>query len=323
MSIIIGVTGTGSLIGQGIIKSILGCDRPEQYKIIGFDYFADTVGSFWCDKHFKLPDLLKPSISEDMWVDVLMNHIFEERINILFVGVDFELPILSINREKIEKNTGCSVVVSNPKVIDIANDKYTTYCFLKDNGFSHPQTWLPHSFPFESAKYPLIVKPRVGARSVGVYIVKDEDDLKDKLIKVNDPIIQEYLSDVNAEYTCGVICFNGQVVHSIALKRTLKAGHTHVAEHIEELDESILSYIKGIAQVLRPHGSCNFQLRIDKDGAPKLFEINPRNSGTTFMRSLFGYNEIMYCVEYLVNGNKIEFDLEYGKALRFYQEQRI
>ena len=323
MSISIGVTGTGSLIGQGIIKCILESDEREQFNIVGFDYYDDTVGSFWCDSHFILPDLLAPNITDEIWIDSLTNRILEKRVKILFVGVDFELPILSRVKEIIEKNTGCVVVVSDPKVIDIGNDKYKTFCFLRDNGFTYPHTWLPDSFVYEEANYPLIVKPRVGARSVGVYVVNNEEDLRDKLEKVQSPIIQEYLSDDGAEYTCGVISFNGEVAHSIALKRTLKSGHTHVSEHIKNPDDSIITYVESIAKVLRPYGSCNFQLRIDEFGLPKLFEINPRNSGTTFMRSLFGYNEILYCIHFLVNGERIDFDLEYGKALRFYQEQRI
>lgn len=323
MSISVGVTGTGSLIGQGIIKCILESDEREQFNVVGFDYYDETVGSFWCDSHFILPDLLAPNITDEIWIDALMKRILDEQVKILFVGVDFELPILSRSKEIIENKTGCIVVVSDPEVIDIGNDKYKTFCFLRDNGFNCPQTWLPDSFVFEKAKYPLIVKPRVGARSVGVYVVNNEDDLRDKLVKVQRPIIQEYLSNDGAEYTCGVISFNGEVAHSIALKRTLKAGHTHVSEHIENRDDSIITYVESIAKILKPYGSCNFQLRVDAFGRPKLFEINPRNSGTTFMRSLFGYNEILYCIHFLINGKRTNFEIEYGKALRFYQEQRI
>ena len=38
-------------------------------------------------------------------------------------------------------------------------------------------------------------------------------------------------------------------------------------------------------------GATNFQLKLTKKG-PVIFEINPRFSGTTHIRSLFGLNEI-------------------------------
>ena len=44
------VTGTGSLIGQAIIKSIWHSTIKSKLRIIGCDYFTDTAGSFWCDK---------------------------------------------------------------------------------------------------------------------------------------------------------------------------------------------------------------------------------------------------------------------------------
>ena len=50
-----GVTGTGSLIGQSIIKSILKSNLlKNKIDIIGFDYFKETVGSFWCKKKLSI-----------------------------------------------------------------------------------------------------------------------------------------------------------------------------------------------------------------------------------------------------------------------------
>ncbi|ULT40842.1 hypothetical protein KRR40_39920 [Niabella defluvii] len=46
----IGVTGTGSLIGQAVIKSVMRSDLNATIDFIGLDYFNKTVGSFWCKK---------------------------------------------------------------------------------------------------------------------------------------------------------------------------------------------------------------------------------------------------------------------------------
>ena len=55
----VGITGTGSLIGQAIIKSIIRSDYSDNYNLVGFDYFTDTVGSFLCKKNHILPDIYK------------------------------------------------------------------------------------------------------------------------------------------------------------------------------------------------------------------------------------------------------------------------
>ena len=65
------------------------------------------------------------------------------------------------------------------------------------------------------------------------------------------------------------------------------------------------------------------QLRIDKKGVPKLFEINPRHSGTTYIRSLFGFNEILYIINYILKGEETEMVLKEGRAIRFFDEKLI
>ena len=57
------VTGVGSLLGQGILKSLsvssLDC------RVTGTDYFPSAVGLYWIDKGYILPDVLKPEIDEE------------------------------------------------------------------------------------------------------------------------------------------------------------------------------------------------------------------------------------------------------------------
>ena len=75
----IGITGTGSLIGQALIKCILNSKYSKEYKLIGFDYFPETVGSFWCNENYILPDLLKKGMG-DIWIEQLIKVIKEEKI---------------------------------------------------------------------------------------------------------------------------------------------------------------------------------------------------------------------------------------------------
>ena len=61
------VTGVGSLLGQGILKSIQ--DSSLDTSIIGTDYFPSAAGLYWVDKGYMLPDILKPEISESQWIE--------------------------------------------------------------------------------------------------------------------------------------------------------------------------------------------------------------------------------------------------------------
>ena len=95
------VTGVGSLIGQGILKSIqhskLDCN------VTGTDYFPSAVGLYWVDNRYILPDLIKPEISESQWVEALVNIINKEDIDLILPGLDFEIPVLAKNKSFIEK----------------------------------------------------------------------------------------------------------------------------------------------------------------------------------------------------------------------------
>ena len=68
---------------------------------------------------------------------------------------------------------------------------------------------------------------------------------------------------------------------------------------------------------------CNFQLRLDSDGLPKLFEINARHSGTTYIRALYGFNEVEYILEYLLNNREISFKLQEGVVKRYFDEMLV
>jgi len=316
----IGITGTGSLIGQAIIKSIKSSDIVNQVEIIGFDYFENTIGSFWCRKNIILPDILKKE-NKEQWKKTIFKTIIDEKISILFIGVDFELMLFSQLKSEIEETTGCKVVVSNERVISIGNDKYLTYKFLKDNGLNFPKTWLQMEIDKAEIKYPCIIKPRVGARSKGVYVIKNKNELKEKIKSIEEPIVQELVGNIDSEYTCGILCLDNKIINTIVLKRYLKEGNTSIAEYKNSYNDKIYDYINKIAMNLMPNGSCNLQLRCDTNGEPYLFEINPRFSGTTYMRALFGFKEVEYTIKYLQKMEPRDFVLSEGKAYRYFEEK--
>lgn len=316
----IAVTGIGSLIGQAVIKSIQRSDLKDKINIIGFDYFKDTVGSFWIDEKYILPDILKPEVTHQEWLDVIVKLIIERDIKILFVGVDFELPIFAKHKEDIERKTGAVVMVSSTEVVEIADDKFLTYEFLKKNGLLHPQSHLPGEIDYDALEYPVIVKPRKGARSIGVHKVRDKSNLLRVLEEVKDPVIQECVGVDTDEFTCGTIYLNDELKKIIVLRRSLKEGNTFISHYRNDFPEIITTYLKEVTECLKPFGACNFQLRLDENGMPKIFEINSRHSGTTYIRSLFGYKEIEYIINLLLFNKEIEFELREGTVVRYYDE---
>lgn len=316
----IAVTGIGSLIGQAIIKSIQRSDLNDKINIIGFDYFKDTVGDFWIEEKYILPDILNPEVNHEVWLDVIVKLIIERNIKLLFVGVDFELPIFAKHKEEIQRITGATVMVSTLEVVEIADDKFLTYEFLKNNSLLHPRSYLPGQVDYESLTYPVIIKPRKGARSIGVHKVENKTNLLRVLQEVKEPVIQECVGVDSDEFTCGTIYLNDELKKIIVLRRSLKEGNTFISHYSNDFPEIITTYLKEVTNCLKPFGACNFQLRLDENGTPKIFEINSRHSGTTYIRSLFGYKEIEYIINLLLFNKEIEFDLREGTVVRYFDE---
>ncbi len=319
----IGVTGTGSLVGQAIIKCIKKSDFYNDAFIIGFDYVPETVGSYWVDENIILPDITRKTITYKVAVDALVKHLNDKGINILFIGIDFDLPMYAQYKEEIERQTKTIIVVNHSNLIEIADDKYKTYQFLKDNNLHYPQTYFPENVPADFL-FPAIIKPCTGASSIGVSIVDNVEQAKEKSKILNRPIVQELIGTAEDEYTCGVVFLNNNLIDSIVLKRKLKKGDTFKAIHKSDFPQSIYDYINELTNILKPNGVCNFQLRMDKNGLPKLFEINARHSGTTYFRCLFNYNEIeMILNHYYPLPNYVKPIKSYGMAMRFFEEKIV
>jgi carbamoyl-phosphate synthase large subunit len=316
----IGITGTGSLIGQAIIKSIRDSKYSNEVVLTGFDYFENTVGSYWCSNNYVLPDIYKSPNLETEWLEKITEICIKHKIEYLFVGVDFELPLFAKNKVEIEKKCNLRLLVSDVQVIEIGNDKYKTYEFLKRNNFFYPKTDWFENIDKSTLEYPVILKPAVGARSRDVYKINNEMELDTFGPKVPGAVVQELIGDENTEYTCGVVMIDGNLLGSIALNRRLSMGNTSEAVYRADFPKIIYEYIEKIALSLNPLGSCNFQLRLGKDGIPKLFEINPRHSGTTYMRSKFGFNEIEMILDYFIEGKVISPVLKEGKVIRYFDE---
>ena len=316
----VGVTGTGSLIGQAIIKSIKSSNMSKDIYMIGFDYFDDTVGALWVEKNYLLPDFFREEVTVEDWLEEIIEIIDFEGIEILFIGIDFELELFAKYKNTIELKTKCKIVVSSQDVIKIADDKYMTYEFLKEKGFYYPQTLLPEELEKEKIDFPCFIKPRKGSRSRDAFIVMDSQQLNEALSVISSPIIQELIGNSEVEYTCGVIHLDNEVKGAIALRRELKDGNTMTASFCKDTPRIIYDYVCQVASELKPFGACNIQIRLDVNDIPKIFEINCRHSGTTYIRTLFGFNEVEYILSYLLGKKPKKFMLKEGVVKRYYEE---
>lgn len=285
----VAVTGVGGGVGQSIIKSLQG----TEYDVIGIDSWIYASGLYALKKSY-----IGPIANDPLYIERITEICKRENCEVLFPGSDNELFPLSYNSEKLERN-GIKPIVSNPDVVNIADDKMETQMFLKRNNFPFLKTYILNEYK-EELDYPIILKPKSGgARSVGVYLVKNKLELTyySSILDKTNYVVQEYIN--GEEMTCGTMSLDGNCCCTIMMKRELRCGDTYKA--FVEINDELSEYLIQVINRLRPFGPCNVQLRI-KDNVPYIFEFNARCSGTTASRALAGFNEPKMVLDYLKEG---------------------
>lgn len=278
------VTGAGAAVAQSIIKSLKLSKVPT--RIVAVDHDPLAAGLYRADAAYQVPLVSQPG-----YIDRLIAICRREGVELLLVGTDIELSTISQNRHHLEVRTGAKVLVSPPGSIAIADDKWKTVQFLKRHRFSYPDSSLRGDVEafINRHGFPVIIKPRTGARSIGFSVVHNQEDLRERLTSTESPIIQEYLPENDQEYTCAVFFHRGQSYGALTIRRWLRNGDTYKA--IIEPNPIIESFVIAVGKHLKIHGPCNFQLR--RSGKYlKIFEINCRFSGTTASQSFVGFNVV-------------------------------
>lgn len=235
----------------------------------------------------------------------------------IFPGMDAELPVLAEWSDRLREN-GIRPMVSSREVIELADNKLATSQFLREHGFPAPLTIPLGNDAGERLGYPLVLKPwRGGRRSMGVHVIRNQAQLRDHLSRLDHSnyIAQEYVA--GDEYTCGTVNFDGSCYGAIVMRRVLRDGDTYKA--FVDPNPVIHNHVRAVASAIRPFGACNFQLRL-QDGVPSIFEINARFSGTTFCRTLAGFNEPQMVADYLLWGRVPEPEIKEIAVFRYWKE---
>ena len=306
------VTGVGAIIGYGIIESLRSTQKNLQ--ITGCDIYIENYGRYLCDNFVKAAPAAAPDYI--LWLNDVID---EYKIDLVIPGIEQDLFAINSDRDNIKS----TVAINNSNIIELGKDKLATIQFLK------AKTNLPYIKTIEDRDFemcrevlgiPFIVKPRFSYASKGFNIIYNKDDFRKYVLdsSFGKLIFQKYIGNIDEEYTVSVFGDgNGNYLDCIVLRRYLsKEGATNKAYVIKQ-DESIEKYIQVLVKELKPIGPTNFQFR-KEDGVPYLLEVNPRISSTCSIRTKFGYNDPLYCLNFFIEQSSLEIpQKKYGKVLRF------
>ncbi len=238
-----------------------------------------------------------PAVYDPDYINITLRICKEYKIDALFSLNDLELPILAENKDRFEK-IGVKVVVSDPKVIDIAFDKYKTAKWVESIGLLAPKTFVrledvKKALSTGEVEFPLFMKPRWGSGSIGLESISDMDELDTyyrllmKKIKrtilakasVGDEyiMIQEKLT--GSEYGLDVMndLYGKNVGVSVKQKLAMRSGETDKAITVDLPVVREIGY--RIGQALGHIGNLDVDVMQRADGAYCVLELNPRFGG--------------------------------------------
>lgn len=217
-------------------------------------------------------------ITDERFVDEFNEVLDRFKIDFVIPTHDTIAVFLTKHRDEIH----AEIVGSPYETAKIAENKKLTYEALKDCPFSN----VAYSSIDEIVRYPVFLKPHVGAGGKGTNLVSDRNELERILTKNPDYLVCEYLP--GKEYT--VDCFTNKdrelLFVGARTRERITMGITFHSERV--IDNAPFEEIaRTLNDKFRFRGAWFFQVKEDEYGRLKLMEFAVRQAGTmTFYRQL-------------------------------------
>jgi carbamoyl-phosphate synthase large subunit len=333
------VTAIGGIgYGDQILKA-LRLAPAGRYHIVGGDARRECPQFNRVDQAVVLPR----ADSAD-YVDAVLAVCRRAKIRALFPGCEPELKVVAANRARFAA-AGIFVPVNRPEMITQCMDKAACMAALDQAGFAPPR-YVEITQVADLAGidfFPVVVKPtRISGGSIDCYIAQDAGELQALAAYLHlgsdarSFIVQEYVGTPADEYTVGILYdMDGNYINGIACRRDLGSllnVRLKVANRTSRSDlgptlvissgvshgdmgryPEIVAQCRAVADIFKPQGPVNVQCRF-VDGQVRVFEINPRFSGTTSLRAMVGYNEPDVLVRKHLFGESIAQNFPYRSA---------
>jgi carbamoyl-phosphate synthase large subunit len=223
--------------------------------------------------------------------------------------VDLDLRLLAENKTRFEE-LGCRVLVSNPQVIDVCQDKRRTFEFLTTNGFDSPATlsvWAALAADRRGElKWPCFLKRWDGYAGLDNAVVRDRGELRFFAKRIPNPVCQEFVE--GEEYTCDVYVDFDMQVRCIVPRLRIEVRSGEVSKSRIVKDSRIMAQTRRVVELLGAGpGVVTVQLFRTEDGTLRFNEINPRFGGGAPLSIQAGANFPRWILQELT-GRRLRID---------------
>jgi carbamoyl-phosphate synthase large subunit len=309
------ITSVGSLLGQNILDSIES--RRNLIKVVGTNSIAENPRNFRCNTVY-----LVHKTSSDRFFEDFKTIVEKEKPDFFLPGRDEDCIFLSDFEGNHPEEFSKKIPFGSSIIPRMMLDKYQTHLFCKKNHLSCADTFLYAdendrtglNVFIDKHGFPLVVKPRKGFASKGVYFVLNNDQVVE-FTKDGEVFFQEYLGNPERIFKYKNLFKKGIPLFFQIPEKEQYAAQTIISPDgtIGEVFFTIVTMIHGRPEYCRQifnkdveelvhqfskifyengwYGPTNFQLKPDRNGEWKVFELSPRLTGTSSGRALLGYDE--------------------------------
>ena len=236
-------------------------------QVIAIDANPRSAALYFADRGYIVPS----GLGQD-FLSAVKDICQEHDIRLVIPTRDEELPFFAVLRESF-KHIGVTVMVSEPGVVNICQDKRLFIAFCAEHGLQVPRTYGTAN---DITEFPVFVKEKMGKGSKWAFRVEAASELDNLLSRLKDPIIQEYIEA--PEYTVDLFAdFSGQVLSVVPRERlSVFGGESFIGRTCKNWD--IIKEAVRLAQVLGLVGHNTIQC-FWHEGRVKFIEVNPRYGG--------------------------------------------
>ncbi|MHC4497461.1 MAG: ATP-grasp domain-containing protein [Planctomycetota bacterium] len=229
-----------------------------------------------CDRRF----LVKPT-THHHYIRELLSIVKANKVKLLVPTVDLDLKKLAQNKVKFAE-FGCHVLVSEPGVIDVCQDKRKTYRFLLNNDFDATPTMSVRSaLSKKKINWPCFLKPWKpwdGSAGRENAIARNRKELLFYARRIPNAICQEFLE--GTEYTCDVYVDFGMKIRCVVPRKRIEVRAGEVSKAQVAKNARIMSETARLVEKIGAGpGVITLQLFLTDDRTIKFIEINPRFGG--------------------------------------------
>lgn len=282
----------------GVNGSVLAVDCSQTAPAL---YFADK-------------GIMLPRIKSGDYVEAIIDICKKEAVSLIVPTIDTELLLLAEQKERIEREAGTRVLVSDIEMIKICRNKVVTQRFMEENGFLMPSmiTKEQLSEP-QKLRFPLFMKPVDGSSSIDAFKAHDEKELETYLQMIEQPIIQEYLE--GEEYTVDAFLDFDSHIISIVPRVRIATRSGEISKGRIVKDREIIEDVKRLLSVLKPIGHITIQCKKTERGVAYI-EINPRFGGGAPMSIMAGADSCSNLYRLLL-GENLAYNEDYRADVTF------